>query len=44
VEVMVKDGFLLETLRCTRNWIHYGVMAHVILCVVVAAARHLLEG
>ncbi len=31
-------------LRFTRNWIHYGMLLHVFVCTVVAAAEGLLAG
>jgi len=30
-------------LRFTRNWIHYGFLGHTVVCVVIAAAKGLLE-
>jgi hypothetical protein len=29
-------------LRFTRHWIHYGFLAHVVLCTVIAAVEGLL--
>ena len=29
-------------LRFTRHWIHYGFLAHTVLCVVIAAMEGLL--
>jgi hypothetical protein len=34
-QVAIEDVFLI--IRFTRNWIHYGFLAHICLCVVVAA-------
>ena len=31
----MRDVYLV--FRFTRNWIHYGFMAHVLICVAVAA-------
>ena len=31
-----------QIVRFTRHWIHYGFMAHIGLCVVVAAVEGLL--
>jgi hypothetical protein len=30
-------------LRFTRHWIHYGLLAHTGICVVVAAVKGLLQ-
>jgi hypothetical protein len=30
---------LILIVRFTRNWIHYGFMAHVAICVLVAAVE-----
>ena len=29
-------------LRFTRHWIHYGILAHTVICTVVAAIEGLL--
>jgi hypothetical protein len=29
-------------IRYTRHWIHYGFLAHIVLCTVVAAVEGLL--
>lgn len=29
-------------IRYTRNWIHYGALAHILLCVIVGAIEGLL--
>jgi hypothetical protein len=31
-------------LRFTRHWIHYGFLAHIGACIVIAAIRGLLGG
>jgi len=33
---------VLTVIRLTRHWIHYGILTHVALCIVVAAAEGLL--
>ena len=33
---------LLLVVRFTRNWIHYGFMAHTVVCVVIAAVEGVL--
>ena len=33
---------VLQVLRLTRHWIHYGILTHVSLCVLVGAVRGLL--
>jgi len=30
-------------IRFTRHWIHYGLMAHMAICMVIAAVEGLLE-
>ncbi len=37
-----RDTYLV--IHFTRNWIHYGVMLHIAICVVVAAVERLLGG
>ena len=36
----MQDLYLV--VRYTRNWIHYGFMAHIAICVIVAAAEGVL--
>jgi hypothetical protein len=36
----MQDVFLV--IRFTRHWIHYGFLAHIALCTVVAALEGLL--
>lgn len=31
----------LLVIRYTRNWIHYGVLAHILICVTVGAVERL---
>ena len=33
---------VLLVVRFTRNWIHYGFIAHTVVCVVIAAVEGLL--
>lgn len=33
---------LVLVMRYTRNWIHYGLLAHIGLCAVIAAVEGLL--
>jgi len=40
-EVLAPRDILL-VVRFTRNWIHYGFMAHTFLCVVIAAVEGLM--
>jgi hypothetical protein len=37
---MARDLHLV--MRFTRHWIHYGFLAHVTLCVVIAAVKGVL--
>ncbi len=37
-----RDVYLV--LRFTRNWIHYGIIAHTVICATVAAAKGLMGG
>ena len=30
---------LYLVIRYTRNWIHYGMLSHVVICVVVAGIK-----
>jgi hypothetical protein len=36
----MQDVYLV--IRFTRNWIHYGLLTHMTLCVVVAAVEGIL--
>jgi hypothetical protein len=36
----MQDLYLV--LRLTRHWIHYGFIAHIVLCTVIAAVEGLL--
>ena len=29
--------------RFTRHWIHYGLLGHTVLCIVIAAVKGLLD-
>ena len=40
-EVLAPRDILL-VVRFTRNWIHYGFIAHTVVCVVIAAVEGLL--
>jgi hypothetical protein len=40
-EVLAPRDVLL-VLRFTRNWIHYGFIAHTVVCVLIAAVEGLL--
>jgi hypothetical protein len=40
-EVLAPRDILL-VVRFTRNWIHYGFLAHTVLCVVIAAVEGVL--
>lgn len=40
-EILAPRDILL-VVRFTRNWIHYGFMAHTVVCVVIAAVEGLL--
>jgi hypothetical protein len=31
-----------QVVRFTRNWIHYGFLAHTVVCVLIAAAEGLM--
>jgi len=35
-----RDLFLV--LRFTRHWIHYGLLAHTVVCILIAAVEGLL--
>jgi len=41
MRVGMQDLYLI--LRFTRHWIHYGFLAHVAICVVVAAVKGALR-
>ena len=32
-----------EVIRYTRRWLHYGMLAHVTICIVIAALEHVLR-
>ncbi len=38
----MKDA--ITVFRYTRHWIHYGIIAHTVICTLVAAAKGLLGG
>ncbi len=40
-EVLAPRDVLL-VVRFTRNWIHYGFIAHTVVCIVIAAMEGLL--
>jgi hypothetical protein len=40
-EVLAPSDVLM-VVRFTRNWIHYGFIAHTVVCVVIAAVEGLL--
>lgn len=33
---------VFQVVRFTRHWIHYGLMAHTIVCVLIAAVEGLM--
>jgi hypothetical protein len=33
---------VLKVLRLTRHWIHYGILTHIALCILVGAAEGLM--
>jgi hypothetical protein len=33
---------VLQVVRFTRNWIHYGFLGHTIVCVLIAALEGLM--
>jgi hypothetical protein len=37
----VQDVYLV--IRFTRHWIHYGVLAHIVVCTLVAAVEGVLS-
>jgi hypothetical protein len=39
-DVPIEDFY--RVLRYTRHWIHYGTLAHIGMCVVIAAVKGML--